>query len=363
MLQKLLLSGILSCMLFATANNTTKNNNTNKTQNNKATTQQSNVNDYYLRLKNLQNKNININSGSNGIIRDTRHHNIDTYIDTVIITDIESHKNKNSIQNASYAQVLNDNVAYQKKIAQSSQKPKQIKKHTVLNVKGYCKLINPVKVFSSDAFGEVNCDLTDMKTNANLHTKVFVKFMPDYKREMLIGFPIYATVNGKRLDSVGYFLNATKTSLNIASKVDSVRIKKLLLKGFLVESDIAYKQVTAYMSAIKASQTQTSITYIKDSNGNTTPVQSQQTAKPKARDYINTGIVNSVAALIKLFGEDSLYNLKPLFYINRGDIFYTEMILQDNNNLFSKFQSIMSSKTQQIQQDNNNYQQNLMNIK
>jgi len=342
-------------MLFATANNTNKKQSSN---------QNANAGDYYLKVKNRINKNVQMNSGSGGIINDTRNNKIDTYLDTVIITDIEQHKNNNIVQTASYAQVLNNNVAYQKSLQrQRMQQMRQTKKSSsVLNVRGYCRLVNNVKIFVSDAFGEVNCDLENIKTHTNFTAKVFVKFMPDYKREMLLAFPVYATVEGKRLDSVGYFLNATKTSLNVASKVDGVRIKKLLLKGLLVESDIAYKQATAYMGAVRASETQTSTTYIKDGNGNSTPVQSQSTQKPKVRDYINTGIVESVAALIRLFGENSLYELKPLFYINKGDVFYTEMVLKDNNNMFNKLKNIVGNKTKQIQQDNNNYEQNLMNL-
>ena len=324
-----------------------------------ADTNQTNINNYYLKILNNTKSGIDITSQNENIIKENKQ-KIDTYLDTTIYSDIEANQRFKGILIANKGNYLANNIQMQKiqslRSIFKNKKPKKI----VLNVSGYCKVLNDVKVFISDEFSEIYCTLKDYKTNKYLNAKVFVKFVPDYKREMLIAFPIYAEIGNKRFNSVGYFLNATKTSLNVADKIDGVRIKKLLLKGFLVESDIAYKQAMAYLNDLKASRTQTNVTFVQNGD-NTIPVQSQKTEKPKARDYINTGIVESVAALIKLLGEDSLYALKPLFYVNRGSVLYTEMILT-NSNIFNKMQSIMNEEEKQIKRNNVLYEKDLMQV-
>jgi len=317
-------------------------------------------NDYYLKIRNQTQKNFSINSGNEGVIKDKKQ-TFDPFLDTTILTDIETNNPPHNVAYALNAKYLNNNVKLYRKLNFNTKNNLKKPKKIILNVKGYCRVLHNVKVYFSDEFSQAQCDLVNIKNNIALKAKVFIKFVPDYKREILIAFPVYAEINSKRLNAVGYFLNATKTSLNVADRVDGVRIKKLLLKGLLVESDIAYNQAMMYLNDLRASRTQTSVTYITDNNGNSTPVQSQTTQKPKARDYINTGIVQSIASLIKLLGENSLYELKPLFYVNQGSIFYTEMILE-NNNVFNKMQDIMKEKENQIQKNNNDYYKDLMTI-
>ena len=330
--------------------------------NNKTTTTIINSNNYYLNTKNKISKNFNFSTSNEGVIQQG-HKSLDTFMDTVIMTDIETHKAPNTIVVAKSNIFLADNREYQRRIEALRQKQTKQKtqkeKNTILNVRGYCKVKNTIKVFASDQFGELSCDLKNIKTGKIIHSDVFVKFMPDYQREMLIAFPVYANLNSKRYDAVGYFLNATKTSLNVADKIDSVTIKKLLLKGLLVESDIAYNQAMLYMNALRNSQTSSQTTYITDNKGNTIPIQSTQTQKPKARDYINTGIVQSVAALIHLLGENSLYKLRPLFTVNEGDIFYTEMIFK-NQNVFNKMQNMIIQENKNINNNNKAYERDLM---
>ena len=321
-----------------------------------------NANDYYLTIRNNLNKNMNINTGDSEVIKNKKT-KIDTYLDTTIYSDIENYHVNNIIQKAQKTNVLADNIAYQRKIQEkyvfNNQKNKA--KQIPLDVRGYCTVTNSVKVYFSDAFVQMKCDLENIKTDNIYHANVFVKLMPDYKREMLIAFPVYADINGARYNAVGYFLNATKTSLNIADKVDGVRIKKLLLKGLLVESDIAYNQAMQYLNDLRASETSSSVTYVPNGDNQAIPVQSQTTQKPHARDYINTGIVQSIAALIKMLGEDSLYELRPLFYVNNGDVVYTEMILQKQG-VFNRIEKIMNNQQKNIQQNNQNYQKELMKI-
>ena len=323
------------------------------------------VNNYYIHIKNHLNKDFNINSNSEGAIQSNNKQKIDHFIDTTIYTDIlQNSYKKSNIVNAVKTNYLANNIAYQQKLMNEKREInyKTKNKNLLINVRGYCRVLNTIKVFASDQFGEVSCNLENIKTHKTLNANVFVKFMPDYKREMLIAFPVYANLDSKRVNATGYFLNATKTSLNIADKIDGVRIKKLLLKGLLVESDIAYKQAMLYINALQASNTTTSVSYITNGNNQTIPVQSSQTKKPDVRTYINTGIVQSIAMLIKMMGEDSLYKLKPLFYVHKGDIFYTEMILKEDKNIFGKMQQIMNNKEQQINKNNNIYQKNLINF-
>ena len=321
-----------------------------------------NANNYYINTKNNIDKSSTFSGSSEGIVQKGQK-SLDTFTDTTIITDIETHKNPSTIAQAQNSVFLANNKNYQSRLAKlmKEQMQKKSKKaiDNILNVRGYCRVENIVKVFASDQFGELSCDLRNMKTKKIFHSQIFVKFMPDYQREMLIAFPVYANINSIRYDATGYFLNATKTSLNIADKIDSVTIKKLLLKGMLVESDIAYKQAMAYMSAIKNSQTSSQTTYVTDAKGNTIPIQSSKTQRPKARDYINTGIVQSIAAIIHLLGENSLYKLRPLFTVNKGDIFYTEMIFK-NQNVFNKMQNMIKQENQNINNNNNAYKQDLM---
>ena len=318
------------------------------------------ANNYYLHIRNQMNKNMNISSANDGIIK-TKKQKLDTYLDTTVYSDIKLNKNSNIIQSANKSSFLFNNVKYQinayNQYKRSIYNNKKASTDNILNVRGYCRVLNTVKVFASDQFGELSCDLQDIKTKKDLTAKIFVKFMPDYKREMLIAFPIYANLLSKRYDATGYFLNATKTSLNVADRINGVVIKKLLLKGMLVESDIAYNQAMSYMNALQNAQTSTQVAYIGNNN-NTIPVQSSQTQKPKVKNYINTGIVQGIAAIIHLLGENSLYKLRPLFYVNKGDIFYTEMILK-NQNVFNKMQGVMKNKIEQINKNNAEYQKNL----
>jgi hypothetical protein len=319
---------------------------------------------YIQNQRNFLNQgNVVIKSNSKKNVVKEKEEETDTYLDTTIITDIlNSQQTQNSVFSASEKQYLADNVSYQKNISLKSKKEKNKNNNqvTAFYLKGYCEVLNNVKIIASDGFSELRCTLEDEKGDYK-NVNVFAKFMPDYKREILIAFPLYAKINGKQYSTAGYFMNSLKTSLNTASKVDSVKIKKLLAKGLLIESDIAYNQATAYLNDLRASRTQTSVTYIKDNNGNSTPIQSKKTEKPKAKDYWTVGIVNSVAALVKLFGENSLYNMTPLFEVNKGDILYTEMIAIRGNkkNMFNELKKFENNLNSQIKKSNQNYEKDL----
>ena len=333
--------------------------NTNKTN---TQHQLTNANAYYLHIRNKLNKGMNVNSGNSGII-ENRKVKIDTYLDTTIYSDIENYSLDNKVQEAKYANYLADNKKYQEQISlikyrQQNTNKNNTNENNILNVSGYCYVTNDIKVYFSDAFNQMNCDLQNIKTKEIYHINVFVKLMPDYKREILIAFPIYATLNNEKYNAVGFFLNAEKTSLNVADEVDGVRIKKLLLKGLLVESDIAYNQAMQYLNDLRASKTSSSVSYVTNGNDQTIPVQSQTTQKPDAKDYINVGVVQSIAALIKMLGENSLYELKPLFYIHKDSVLYTEMILK-RGSVFEKMQKQIQQQENNIIKNNKDYQESL----
>lgn len=285
----------------------------------------------------------------------------DTFLDSVIATDIQdSLKAPQYVSYAKNAKILADNKKTLTLKQKSQPQPKIQSKPVYYFVGGYCRVEQDIKIFGSDGFGELRCDLNFGKEGYK-KVSVFTKFVPDYKREVLLAFPLYVKIGNVRATAQGYFMNSNKTSLNVADYIDSARIKTLLSKSLLIANDIAYKQATAYMKALQNAQQTQQVTYYNTDN-NTVPIVTTNYQKPNPRDYWGVGLVELTSALIRLFGEDYLNNLKPLFKVNKNTLLYTEMVIkEDNASVYAKFGEIEKDRIKAVEQDNKLYQQQLFN--
>ena len=213
---------------------------------------------------------------------------IDTYTDTVIFEDIRQYNNKNVlIVYSNVDDIAIDNI---KNNAKSKIKKKKIKRKIVkFFVGGYCSSKNDISVTFTNQYGFLTCDLDFGKDIGFKQVELYVGYYPDYKREMLIALPIYATVkeNNKKIyfTAKGFVQKADKTSLNVADNVKTYYIRKLLDKSLLVTTEIAYNQAMLYMNDIR-NYGETEMAYLNNQNGNNSApvvVTNKKVPKPKKK--------------------------------------------------------------------------------
>jgi len=228
-------------------------------------------------------------------------------------------------------------------------------------VGGYCVATQRTEIIKASSFGLFNCEM-NFGEGKYREIEVFAGIYPDYKREIAIAIPFYATMpNGQRMDMSGVALNVDKTSLNIANEVESYKIRRWVAKYGLSINDVAYKYATMWMSDIRNSLTTMETMYIPTNSGGvvtTTPVQTINTEPPRSSDYFVAMGVELVSKLVAIGAENLLDNTSPLFTIYQGQRVWIEGVIDtDNSKMFGKFQEIAKENKKRIEENNKIFMQ------
>lgn len=225
---------------------------------------------------------------------------------------------------------------------------------------GYCRTTSALSVSRSSEFVEMSC-LIDFGDNNTRPATVFAAVYPDYKREVLIALPIYASFeDGRRVNVDGIILRSNRTSYNIADWVDSKRIRKLVAESGLAINDVAYRYASAYMTALQDSRVHTKTSYITETSDTGTktlvPVQSKEVDPPRKKDYFMAAGVEIVSRLFAMFGKSYLYDVRPLFRIGAGKKVWVEGVFSsDIRRTGQKFGEINNNTIQKTETNNQQY--------
>jgi len=305
-------------------------------------------------------------------VDDTTNSKYDTYMDTVIWNDIFRMKTKNVNINQSQPKAeetitLDDPLdRLNKKYIEDSKKADSLRKNDEINstipdifAGGYCTLHDTLSISKAYEFARLDC-LMNIGKNVYRKVEVFASFYPDYKREIVVALPIYATFEDQRRASFsGVVLKEDKTSLNLSSWVDNKRIQKMLGEGLLAVNDIAYNYTNGYLRANADARLQTDITYLPTQNnqngGNSyIPIRQTRTAPPEIRDYVVGGTIEILTSIASIFGKDYLHSSTPLFAVYPQRVYVEGILSFDNAGLSKRFGFI--SRDQEKRTDTNNKQ-------
>ena len=325
-------------------------------------------------------KSENIRGGADG-----RKYHIDDLYDTVIYNDNyyqRSHNNPtlfNNVMKAEPNSLVLDKPAtrYFAQIEEQSKKQKALedarlaeeakKKNTIPKyfVGGYCIAMQRTELIKSSGFTTLDCDLNFGDEYGYRHAQVFASVYPDYKREIAIAIPIYATFDsGARATFNGIILNNTKTSLNIANEVETYKIRQNVVKYGLAMSDVAYQYANAYLTQLQLSRINQEISYIptQTSNGGvvTTPVQTTNVEAPKAGEYLALAGIGLLDRLLAIGADNLMADTAPLFTIYKGNRVWIEGVVDfDKNGASNKFGEISKGIKDEVTKNNDTYESSL----
>jgi len=308
---------------------------------------------------------------------------LDSFADTVIYNDNfykTSHNHQGSVFNRVLKAQPNEltldkpatryfnQISLQHKELQAKLKAKQAeeaKKHNTIPqyfVGGYCIAMEKTELVKSSGFTSLDCDLNFGNKYGYRHAQVFASIYPDYKREIAIAIPIYATFDsGARANFNGVVLNSNKTSLNIANEVETYKIRQNIVKYGLAMSDVAYQYANAYLNQLQLSRVKQEISYIPTQTPNggvvTTPVQNTNVEAPKASEYLALAGIGLLDRILAIGADNLMADTAPLFTIYKGNRVWIEGVIDfDKNKASSKFGEISKSITDEITQNNNEYE-------
>jgi len=255
------------------------------------------------------------------------------YVDTFAMqTIINNYNNNNKVQTAKMVNLINKNNNTNINIAKNNLNQYEYKKNkAVYNnfyLTGFCVVPNKVSISRLSATVVLNCNFSN-----NLNGKLTALFVPDLYSKALIAKPLYITFNknpNKRYFVLGGILmNATQTSLNIASIINDRKIEQFLAKEGIDSANIVTKNAMAYLQERIKSRQQTSVTYMKDENGNIVPIQQQQIQKPKITDYIAVSALQLLSNIVSNVSNIFYENLPYLFLVKKNTMLYADLYLTD----------------------------------
>jgi hypothetical protein len=226
---------------------------------------------------------------------------------------------------------------------------------------GFCRMKTPVEISRASEFSTLSC-LINFGKSEYRKVEVFIGVYPDYKKEMLIGLPIYATFeNGNRAIVNGIVMRKDKGSVNIADFVDGQRMRKLIGENALAINDVAYRYSTAYMMALQASRIREEVEYVNTVDPNTgnsvpVPVATRNIAPPKATDFFAAAGIEIATRLFASIGKDYLYDTRPLFKIYEGKMVWVEGVFEfDTSKIGSRFGNIAENQIKNADKNNESW--------
>ena len=307
---------------------------------------------------------------------DSKNTDFDTYFDSVVYMDSYEKITNGAVSqdettvatggNNAFmlATPAADMIAYAKTVEAENRKKEAQKKEAESKTPsyfggGYCTMETPVTISRSSEFSTLSC-LINFGESEYRKVDVFIGVYPDYKRELLVGIPIYATFeNGKRANVNGIVMRRNRSSINIADYVDAQRLRKLTAENALAINDVAYRYSTAYLQALQLSRIQEDVQYVNTVDPNTgnsvpVPVATRNIAPPKATDYFAAAGIEIVSQIFASIGKEYLYDTRPLFEIHKGKMVWMEGIFEfDHSKISMRYGKIAENQVQNADKNNN----------
>ena len=293
----------------------------------------------------------------------------DNYMDTVIWNDTFKKKTNNVAQSQSITagekSIVLDSPANRLKAQWAVEEEKLAKLQKAMKDKnqtiptyfagGYCTLYDTLSNSKSTEYGKLDC-LLDFGKGKYRRVEVFAAFYPDYKREIVMAIPIYASFeNQSRATFSGIIMTSDKTSFNVSGWVDNKRIQKLLGEGLLMTSDTIYRYTTGYLSALEKSRTHEKVEYVVTQGvfgEKVTPVKTKNVEPPRADDYLLGAGIELLTNLFTIHGKDYLYSQQPLFAVYPQKLYVEGVVSFDNKGLAKKFGEISNVEVEKSNTNN-----------
>jgi len=211
----------------------------------------------------------------------------------------------------------------EKKVQESIKKQNALK---YFFAEGYCKVSNDIKVDKLATYAYLQCDLDPLGKS-----ELTVSLVPDFYSGALIAQPLYvsAEIDGRKIKipvKSGAVLNATKTSINVASIVNDKKVKKYLAALGINSANIVTQKAQEYLEAKREASRQESVS-VAGTGQNTTIIKATQTQPPKKSDYISTAAVMVLSEVAKALGNFTLDSLDYTFFVKKGTVLYADLML------------------------------------
>lgn len=189
-------------------------------------------------------------------------------------------------------------------------------------ISAYCTIPNEVVIERIASYTIARCDFDNYGPGF-----MAITLTPDFFSQALIGTPLYVNFNNNQKFTVsdGAILNATRTSINIATSVNDYKIQKIVAATGLVTADVTTRYVQQYLNERKAARTQETggVNQVVDGVNVQTPV-IKNTQQPKKEDYLAGAGIELVSGLIGIASNAFLDDLPYTFKIAKDTIIYVD---------------------------------------
>ena len=203
---------------------------------------------------------------------------------------------------------------------------KENKKSNTINLRGFCIIPHNIKIGKQPGALMAEC-----QTNHGA-VKMFANLKALNAKEALIVDPLYvvAPSGTKYKVKKSIVTNATKTSYNIATWVNTQKLEKAKYRTISLSSDEIKAASNEYLKALE--QSKTKIERVVPSGGSYTETDSpvisgQETQPPDAATYAIKAGINIVAAAAKGISETLASDLPYLYTVAEGTRIYVDMTI------------------------------------
>lgn len=203
-------------------------------------------------------------------------------------------------------------------IAQAEQMP--------IYTNGYCYFKDEVSIDRAATYAYLTCDFDQGEADLT------VSLVPDFYARALIARPLYITprTDGTRGSRIrveqGAVLTANRSSINIASYVNSRVITKAVAAGAYKTFDNATTVAQQYLEDKKAANTTQETAYLTSDSG-TDAVQTTNTVMPDDIDYAATLLLGTVRDIAKIIGEVAAQELPYTFFVEKNTMVFADLEL------------------------------------
>jgi len=191
-------------------------------------------------------------------------------------------------------------------------------------VRGYCINSADVYVNKQPASLAMNCN-----TNIGF-IEIFGNLQPVNEAAALIFQPTHIDFSGYRYKIQSFTTtNEARTSYNVATYVNDRKLAEIGYSTVIVANDEIGRSTSEYLKQLQESKRRESVEYVSVNNGNNNvqPVQTTNTEKPNAMDYIVTGGINIITSTIKTAAEIFRKDLPYLYDIVGGSRIYVDLVV------------------------------------
>lgn len=205
---------------------------------------------------------------------------------------------------------------------------KQVYRDSNMTITGYCLVKDDINVGKQPSAGNFLC-------NTNIGAlEIFGNITPVNELATIIYDPAYIDFKGWRYKVIrSKVLNETRTSYNIATFVNDRKIAKIALESTSKTADVFQVQSSDYLDELKSSRKHQKVEYAQVGTGGDSyvaPIQTENTEKPNAVDYITKGAIDIVSHIVKTTADVFKEDLPYLYEIKGGSRVFIDLVIDKN---------------------------------